>query len=97
VKTANGRTLRQMGIDSFVAGNWFEVDLYGTVPVIADRLEAIMEEVGGDGFLFTQGNGNHTTRYMVEVAEGLVPELQRRGLCRQEYTRTTLKGHLKEF
>jgi FMN-dependent oxidoreductase (nitrilotriacetate monooxygenase family) len=97
VKSARGRTLRQMGIDSYVSGNWAEMDLFGTVPVVADKLEAIMAEVGGDGFLFTQGNGNHTTRYMVEVAEGLVPELQRRGLTRRDYTRSTLKGHLQEF
>lgn len=97
VKTANGRTLRQMGIDSFVAGNWLEVDLFGTVDVVADRLEEIIDEVGGDGFLFTQGNGNHTTRYMVEIAEGLVPELQRRGLARRDYSQTTLRGHLQEF
>jgi FMN-dependent oxidoreductase (nitrilotriacetate monooxygenase family) len=97
VKSAKGRTLRQMGIDSYVSGNWAEMDLFGTVETVADKLEAIMAEVGGDGFLFTQGNGNHTTRYMVEVAEGLVPELQRRGLTRREYTRSTLKGHLQEF
>ncbi|PXA73229.1 NtaA/DmoA family FMN-dependent monooxygenase [Cryobacterium arcticum] len=97
VKSAGGRTLREMAVESYIRMNWSEIDLYGTVETVADRMEEIMAEVGGDGFLFSQGNGNHTTRYMVEVAEGLVPELQRRGLARREYTSSTLKGHLQEF
>ena len=36
-----------------------------------------MEEVGGDGFLIF--NSYFDRRYVIEVCDGLVPELQRRG------------------
>jgi hypothetical protein len=36
-------------------------------------------------------------RYILEVAEGLVPALQRRGAVRTEYTKPTLRETLREF
>jgi long-chain alkane monooxygenase len=36
-------------------------------------------------------------RQVAEVTEGLVPELQRRGLVRTGYTKTTLRETLREF
>ena len=42
----------------------------------------LMEEVGGDGFIFT---GNLTRRYIAEITDGLVPALQRRGVVRAAY------------
>jgi hypothetical protein len=36
-------------------------------------------------------------RYVDEVIDGLVPELQRAGRARLEYSAPTLKGHLQEF
>jgi hypothetical protein len=36
-------------------------------------------------------------RQVIEVTEGLVPALQRRGLVRREYTKSTLRETLREF
>ena len=36
-------------------------------------------------------------RYILEVTEGLVPALQKRGLVRTEYTASTLRETLREF
>ena len=36
-------------------------------------------------------------RYVTEITDGLVPELQKRGLVRSEYTTTMLRDHLREF
>ena len=55
-----------------------------------------MEEVGGDGFLFA--GASITRREMAEVTDGLVPELQRRGLVRSEYRTVQLRDTLfREF
>ena len=58
--------------------------------------EAI-EEIGGDGFLISTPFQRITRRFINEVCEGLVPALQRRGLMRTEYTRSTLRENLREF
>ena len=42
----------------------------------------VMEEVGGDGFMFS---GPVTRRYVAEITDGLVPALQRLGLVRTAY------------
>ncbi len=44
-------------------------------------MEEIMQEVGGDGFLIF--NSYFDRRYIIEVCDGLVPELQRRGVTRK--------------
>ena len=41
--------------------------------------------------------GMISRRYILEITEGLVPALQRRGLVRTEYTKSTLRDTLKEF
>jgi len=56
-----------------------------------------MEEVGGDGFLITTPQLSVNRRQIVEVCDGLVPALQRRGLVRTEYTHTTLRENLRAF
>ena len=43
----------------------------------------VMAEVGGDGFLITQDY--LTRRSISEITDGLVPELQKRGLTRDHY------------
>jgi hypothetical protein len=57
----------------------------------------VMEEVGGDGFLITTPVLRVGRRYLVEIADGLVPELQRRGLTRTEYRHPLLRENLQEF
>jgi FMN-dependent oxidoreductase (nitrilotriacetate monooxygenase family) len=63
----------------------------GTAIQIADQLEEWFVSGGADGF-------NVMPPYLPggleEFAQGVIPELQRRGLFRTEYTSATLRGHL---
>jgi long-chain alkane monooxygenase len=72
-------------------------DAVGTPDQIAAQMEEMMEEVGGDGFLIRLPFHHINRRYIIEVTEGLVPALQRRGLVRTEYTKPTLRETLREF
>ena len=58
-------------------------------------MQEIMQEVGGDGFLLF--NAAFDRRYIMEVCDGLVPELQRRGLVRTRYAHKHLRDNLLEF
>lgn len=71
------------------------IDFTGTPDHVAGMMQEIMEEVGGDGFLLF--NGYFDRRYIMEVCDGLVPELQRRGLTRKAYAHKTLRENLLEF
>ena len=42
-------------------------------------------------------NATFDRRYVMEVCDGLVPELQRRGLTRTRYAHKYLKDNLLEF
>jgi hypothetical protein len=55
--------------------------------------EAI-REIGGDGFMITEGL---TRRTIGEIADGLVPALQRRDLVRTAYSHTLFRDNLLEF
>jgi alkanesulfonate monooxygenase SsuD/methylene tetrahydromethanopterin reductase-like flavin-dependent oxidoreductase (luciferase family) len=85
-----GRTLRQIagGGARLVAG----VDLVGTYQDVAAKLSEVIDEVGGDGFLIM--NGEHTRRYVTEITDGLVPELQRLGVVRRHYDHTLFRDNL---
>jgi FMN-dependent oxidoreductase (nitrilotriacetate monooxygenase family) len=87
---AQGRTLRE------IARNYrygFE-DLVGTADHVAGAMAEVMQEVGGDGFMFT---GLVTRRYVAEVTDGLVPALQRRGLVRTAYEHKHFRDNLMAF
>lgn len=56
-----------------------------------------MEAIGGDGFLISTPFQRVSRRAVVEVTEGLVPALQRRGLVRRGYASRTLRETLLEF
>lgn len=71
------------------------IDFTGTSDHVAGMMQDIMEEVGGDGFLLF--NGYFDRRYIMEVCDGLVPALQRRGLTRKAYAHKTLRENLLEF
>jgi long-chain alkane monooxygenase len=60
-------------------------------------MDEAMQEVGGDGFLISTPFMKVNRRQVAEVTEGLVPALQRRGLVRTGYTRSTLRETLLEF
>src|SRR5476649_1917716 len=71
------------------------IDFTGTADHVAGMMQDIMEEVGGDGFLLF--NGYFDRRYIMEVCDGLVPELQRRGLTRKAYAHKHFRDNLMEF
>jgi long-chain alkane monooxygenase len=71
------------------------IDFTGTPDYVAGMMQELMEEVGGDGFLIF--NSFFDRRYVMEVCEGLVPELQRRGLTRKGYAHKHLRDNLLEF
>jgi hypothetical protein len=62
---------------------------------MAARMGEIMEEAGGDGFLFSMPNVNRRT--LAEVEDGLVPALQARGLVRAAYAYPRFRENLLEF
>lgn len=69
--------------------------LVGTVQSVADQMEEAMGQVGGDGFLLFHGGGGLITRhYLDEVLDGLVPELQQRGLAQTDYAPGTFRDRL---
>ncbi len=68
--------------------------LVGSPDTVALKMGDLMDEIGGDGFLFYLP----TTRYnMAMVADGLAPALRRRGLTRESYTGGTLRDNLLQF
>jgi FMN-dependent oxidoreductase (nitrilotriacetate monooxygenase family) len=92
----SGKTLRQLVVDG-AGGLVSSVELIGTPHEVASRMGEVMEEVGGDGFLITTPVLRVGRRYLVEIADGLVPELQRLGLTRTEYRHQLLRDNLQEF
>ncbi len=91
----SGKTLRQLVLDSadFVSS----VELTGTPDSVADRMAEVMEDVGGDGFLITTPIQSVSRLDVIEVTDGLIPALQRRGLVRTSYTHPTLRENLRDF
>jgi alkanesulfonate monooxygenase SsuD/methylene tetrahydromethanopterin reductase-like flavin-dependent oxidoreductase (luciferase family) len=89
-----GKTLREIVTGSGLSGN---VPFVGTPSEVADEMGAVMDQVGGDGFLITSPVMRLNRRYVTEITDGLVPELQKRGRTRPDYTTTMLRDHLREF
>lgn len=92
----SGKTLRELAAASG-GGLVSSMELIGTPAQVAEKMGAAMAEVGGDGFLITTPVLRVSRHYLVEVADGLVPELQKRGLVRTEYKHQLLRDNLKEF
>jgi alkanesulfonate monooxygenase SsuD/methylene tetrahydromethanopterin reductase-like flavin-dependent oxidoreductase (luciferase family) len=87
------KTLRQLVQERSTRG----LELVGTADQVADKMGEAMEAIGGDGFLISKGGRDLSREYITEVCDGLVPALQRRGLMRTEYTKSTLRETLREF
>jgi FMN-dependent oxidoreductase (nitrilotriacetate monooxygenase family) len=88
------RTLREVASITSSGGGQ-RVELLGTPAEVAGQMDEVMQEVGGDGFLITQ---DVTTRRSIsEITDGLVPELQKRGLTRTGYTYEQFRDNLLEF
>ena len=87
-----GRTPRQI----VQAGRSLQdVDLVGTPDTVARQMSEIIDAVGGDGFLVT--DPEFTRRYITEIADGLVPALQKLGVVRSHYEHATLRDNLLAF
>ncbi len=63
----------------------------GSASEIADQMEAWFTEPASDGFVI---GATHIPGAFEDFVDLVVPELQRRGLFREEYTGTTLRDHL---
>jgi FMN-dependent oxidoreductase (nitrilotriacetate monooxygenase family) len=92
----SGKTLRQLAMDRF-GSEGSEVDFVGSPDTVAERMGNAVEAIGGDGFLISTPFQRTSRRFIVEVTEGLVPALQRRGLMRTEYVGKTLREVLGEY
>jgi len=92
-KMANGRSIRQT-MASFNAVD-LSVELCGTPDAVAARMGEVMQEVGGDGFLFSMPNVNRRT--LAEIEDGLVPALQDRGLMRTAYEHKHFRDNLLAY
>jgi Coenzyme F420-dependent N5,N10-methylene tetrahydromethanopterin reductase and related flavin-dependent oxidoreductases len=82
-------TLAQLG--RRIAGGRGHYSLIGTPTQIADELQAWFEGGAADGFNVLVP---HLPGGLEDVANHVVPELQRRGLFRREYSGSTLRDHL---
>ncbi|MCW2603827.1 MAG: FMNH2-dependent monooxygenase [Pseudonocardiales bacterium] len=71
------------------------IDLVGSPAEVAEMMDDIMEQVGGDGFLITLPDTSRKS--VAEIADGLVPELQKRGLTRSSYTYEKFRDNMLEF
>jgi FMN-dependent oxidoreductase (nitrilotriacetate monooxygenase family) len=84
-----GRTLREIaGAGIGAAG----LDLVGSFREVAAKLSEAVDEVGGDGFLLM--HPELTRRYITEITDGLVPELQRLGVVRRHYEHKLFRDNL---
>ena len=93
LRKAGKRTLRE-AIVSYTSGGG-SVDLVGSPDTVSAQMAEAMEDVGGDGFLFSMSNVSRRTT--AEIADGLVPALQQRGLTRKAYAHARLRDNLLEF
>jgi FMN-dependent oxidoreductase (nitrilotriacetate monooxygenase family) len=92
----SGRTLREL-VERASGGIVQSIELIGTPDQVADTMGDAMAAVGGDGFLITTPSQAVSRRQVIEVTDGLVPALQRRGLVRTEYAHRTLRENLLAF
>ena len=67
--------------------------IVGTATSVADQLEAFVDEAGGDGFMLSP---IHCPGSIDDFVDHVIPELQRRGRVRTEYTGTTIRDHLRQ-
>jgi FMN-dependent oxidoreductase (nitrilotriacetate monooxygenase family) len=68
--------------------------MVGTPDMIASMMAEIVQEVGGDGFLIA---GHIKPKFVTEICDRLVPELQRRKLTRTGYDHAQFRDNLMAF
>jgi FMN-dependent oxidoreductase (nitrilotriacetate monooxygenase family) len=67
--------------------------IVGSPANVADQLQELFEAEACDGFILTP---TLMPGMYEQFCRAVVPELQRRGLFRREYSGTTLRGHLQD-
>jgi FMN-dependent oxidoreductase (nitrilotriacetate monooxygenase family) len=83
-------TLREMLTDLASGG----IDFVGTADSVAAEMGDAAQEMGGDGFMITEGV---TRRAISEITDGLAPALKRRGLIRTGYQHKLFRDNLLAF
>jgi FMN-dependent oxidoreductase (nitrilotriacetate monooxygenase family) len=86
---SQGLTLRDIG--KLYGQGVLVPAVVGTPTQIADQLEALFRNDVCDGFVISPA---YLPGSFTEFVDTVIPELQRRGLFRTEYTGSTLKDHL---
>ncbi len=89
---AGGPTLREFALQEARNAGFL---VRGTPAQIADQLEQAANEADIDGFFLRLGLQDHAG--LIEFIDKVVPELQRRGLSRKEYSHAHLRDNLLEF
>ncbi len=84
-----GLTLRDVG--QAYGQSVLVPQLVGTPTQIADQLESLFQQGAGDGFIISPA---YLPGSFEEFVDSVVPELQRRGLFRTEYSGRTLRDNL---
>jgi alkanesulfonate monooxygenase len=84
----DGLTVRQL---AQMVGGYGGLSFVGTPAMIADAMQEWLEGRGADGFNVMFPFLPHGLDDFVDL---VVPELQRRGIFRRDYTGTTLRDHL---
>jgi len=84
------RTLREALSDPGSGG----VDFVGTPDSVAAEMGEAIAEIGGDGFMLTEGL---TRRTIAEMTDGLATALKRRSLMRPAYHQRLFRDNLFEF
>jgi len=92
ISEGKGPTLREMALHEARNLSW---EIVGTPEHVADVLIDAAERGDIDGFHVRAGYTNY--RYCAEFLTKVVPELQRRGAFRTEYSGNTLRDHLNEY
>jgi FMN-dependent oxidoreductase (nitrilotriacetate monooxygenase family) len=93
LKKAGNNSLREAIIGHNSNGG--TIDLVGDPDSVAAQMAEAMQEIGGDGFLFNLPDLSR--RSIATITDGLVPELQQRGLVRSAYAHEHLRDNLLEF
>jgi FMN-dependent oxidoreductase (nitrilotriacetate monooxygenase family) len=96
---ASGKTLRELmggvGVLDGSGDTPGQSPLTGSPDTVAAELGEMAEEIGGDGFFIV--NLSLDRRYISEIADGLVPALQRRGLTRSSYEYEQFRDNLLAY